>query len=251
MPFTPLIRFGLLLVRPGMLIASAPPFGDNYAPQLTRVGLTALIALLLMPMVAVPDSLPLVSLVLAVVHETAIGLALGLSIRALLTGAEFAGSLSGLQIGFSYGSVVDPQSGVRNNMLASLYGNLALFTFFASNGHHAVMRALVGSYGALPIGGAHVDASLVRAVIDMLGVIFVLGVRLALPLMIVLLVMELALGLISRAAPGINLMVIGMPLRVIIGLMVVATLIPVAPTVVRGFIERALAAGVHAAQAFR
>ncbi len=251
MPFSPLVRFALLLVRPGMLVASAPPLGDAYAPAQIRIGLTAILALLLLPTVAVPESLPLVALTLAIVRELAIGLALGLSIRALIAGAEFAGALTGYQIGFSYGAVVDPQSGVRNNMLAALYGNIALLTFFATNGHHALVRALAGSYASMPIGGGGLDASIVRAVVEMLGVVFVLGVRLAMPLIVVLLVVELAMGLVSRAVPALNLMVVGMPVRIVVGLLIIAAVVPVAPPVISRFVERALTAGLHAARAFR
>ena len=82
------------------------------------------------------------TLAVVVAREAAIGLALGFALRALIAGAEFAGHLSGQQIGFSYGATIDPQSGVRNNMLATLYGMLATLGFLAINGHHAVLRAL-------------------------------------------------------------------------------------------------------------
>lgn len=251
MDFSVLVRFALLLVRPGMLVASAPPFGGTYAPAQVRIGLTAIVALLLMPAVSLPSSLPLVALVMIVVRELAIGLALGMSIRALIAGAEFAGHLSGYQIGFSYGAIVDPQSGVRNNMLAALYGNLALLAFFATNGHHALMRALVGSYAAMPVGAGRLDPSIVRAVTEMLAVVFVLGVRLAMPLIVVLLVVELAMGIIARAVPSLNLLVVGMPLRIVIGLLVIAAVVPIAPSTTMRFVERALTAGARAARAFR
>lgn len=249
--FSPLVRFALLLVRPGMLVMSAPPFGPVYAPAQVRLGLTFLVAFLLLPTIPVPVSMPLVTLAAVVARELAIGLALGLSVRALMAGAELAGHISGFQIGFSYGAIVDPQSGVRNNMLAALYGNLALLTFFAMNGHHAMLRALAGSYTRLPIATGHVDASLVRAVSEMLGIVFVLGIRLAMPLMVVLLVVELAMGLITRAAPSVNIMAVGMPIRIIVGLLMIAAVVGVAPPLVSRFIERAIAAGLHAASAFR
>ncbi|MGE3957520.1 MAG: flagellar biosynthetic protein FliR [Vicinamibacterales bacterium] len=249
--FEPFLRFGLLLVRPGTLVMAAPPFGSPYAPMPVRLGLTLLFTFTLLPVVAIPATVGLIDLVVIVVREMAIGLAIALGIRALMGGAELAGHLSGYQLGFSYGAIVDPQSGVRNSMFAALYSNMALIVFFGINGHHLLLRAMAASYAQLPIGTGHVDGSLVEAVISMLGIIFVLGVRLATPLILVLLVVEVALGLIARAAPGVNLMVVSQPIRILIGLLVIASIIGIAPALFGRYINPALESGLRAALAFR
>ncbi len=249
--FEPLVRFGLLLVRPGMLVAAAPPFGAAFAPMPVRLGVTVMLTLALTPIIAAPVAFGLIDLALVITREMAVGLAIALGIRALIAGAEFAGHLTGYQLGFSYGSIVDPQSGVRNSMFAALYANLALITFFMLNGHHMLLRAMAASYAQIPIGLGRVNGSLVGAVTSMLGIIFVLGVRLAMPLVLVMLVVEIALGLIARAAPGINLMVVSQPLRLIIGMMVVASILAMAPGLVARYITPSLEAGMRAALAFR
>jgi len=249
--FEPLVRFGILLVRPGMLIVASPPFGAAYAPAPVRLGLTILLTLALVPVVTAPVSFGLIDLVLVVVRELAVGFALALGIRALVAGAELAGHLSGYQLGFSYGSLVDPQSGVRNSMFAVLYANLALVTFFGVNGHHALIRAMAASYAQIPIGLGHIDRSLLGAVTGMLGVVFVLGVRLAMPLIVALLVVEVAMGLIARAAPGINLQVVSQPLRILVGLLVIASIISMAPGLIARYITPALELGMRGALAFR
>jgi flagellar biosynthetic protein FliR len=251
MDFGPLAQFGVLLVRPGMLVSSTPTFGGASAPTQVKLGLTVFITIMLMPVVAVPNLGASVALTTIVLREMAIGMALGLSIRALIAGAEFAGSLSGFQVGFSMGSIINPQSGVQNNLLAVLYGNIALLTFFAINGHHTLIRTLAASYAELPIGIGHIDPSIVQSVTSMLGLVFVLGVRLAMPIIVVLLVVELAMGLISRAAPMLNLMTVGMPVRLIVGLLVVAAVVGVAPAVITRFSTTAMDLGVRAAHAFR
>jgi flagellar biosynthesis protein FliR len=96
-----------------------------------------------------------------------------------------------------------------------------------------------------------VDGSIVTAVTDMLAMLFVVGVRLAAPVLIVLLIVEVAIGLISRAAPSLNFMVIGYPVRIIVGLFVVAALIYTVPRVTESMIERALMLGGRTASAFR
>jgi flagellar biosynthesis protein FliR len=249
--FDPIARIGLVLARPSMLVATAPPFGGTYAPMQVRIGIAALLAFVLFPVVEVPAIGSSVGLSVVIARELAIGMAIGFAIRALVGGAELAGYLTGLQIGFSYSAIVDPQSGVRNNLFAILYGNLALVTFFGINGHHALIQAVAASYAMLPIGVGAVDESIAAGATRMLGIVFVLGVRVALPVMIVLLVVELAIGLISRAAPNLNLMALGMPLRVIVGLLVVAAVVPSVPGVIGRFSTTAVELGVSVALAFR
>jgi flagellar biosynthesis protein FliR len=244
-------RFALLMVRPGMLVLIAPGIGGQHIPAPVKVALTALLALGLLPSVTVPRELPELSMALVIAREAAIGLSLAFVLRALIVGAEFAGHLSGQQIGFSYGATIDPQSGVRNNMLAILYGSLATLGFLAINGHHAVLRALSESYAGLPIGAGHLNASIVGAVRDILALVFIVGTRLAAPIVIVLLVVELAVGLISRSSPSLSFMVIGYPIRIIVGLMLLAALIGTVPAVTNSLLDSVLTTGARTAQAFR
>jgi flagellar biosynthesis protein FliR len=249
--FAPIAGFGLLLARPGMLIMTAPAFGGSYAPFHMRVGLTVVLGLLLAPVVPVPAVTTTLGLGLVIARELAIGLAFALGLRALIAGAELGGQLSGIQLMLSYGSVIDPQGGVRNNIIGTLYGNLTLLTIFIINGHHAFLRSLTASYTSLPIGSGGLDASLVRGVTDLLGIVFVLGFRLAAPLIVAMLVVELASGIVSRTAPAINLMAISTPVRLIVGLLVVAGIVGVLPSLITRFATTAAMLGVRTAGSFR
>jgi flagellar biosynthetic protein FliR len=244
-------RFGLLLVRPGMLIALAPALGGAHIPVPAKVGLVVLLAIGLLPSVDVPRDLPDLTLSLVVAREAVIGLSIGFALRALIAAAEFAGHLSGQQIGFSYGATIDPQSGVRNNMLATLYGSLATLGFLAINGHHTALRALAQSYAALPMGAGGMNESLVASVRDILGLVFVVAFRLAAPIIVVLLIVELAVGLISRTSPALGFMVIGYPIRLLVGLVLLAVLVPTIPAVTNALVDTAVMAGAGMARAFR
>jgi flagellar biosynthetic protein FliR len=168
-----------------------------------------------------------------------------------MSGAEFAGHLSAHQIGFSYGATVDPQSGVRNNMLASFYGMLATLGFLAINGHHTMLRALAASYAQLPIGAGHIDGSLVDAVREVLALVFSVAVRLAAPIVAILLVVEMVMGLISRAQPALHIMTIGYPIRIVVGLLVLGLIVGTIPAVTNSLLEAALRIAGHAAASFR
>ena len=247
---TPLMHFVILLVRPAMLMALAPGFGGAYAPARVKVGLTALVAIALTPSVGafpVGDPLPLV---LIMSREMAIGTALALGVRILIAGAEFAGHMAGFQMGLSYGATVDPQSGVRNPLMAVLFGNIAVMTFLMIDGHHAVLRALRQSYTDLPIGAGSVSASLPQSVAQLLGVVFTLGVRLVAPVVLVLFVVEIAMALLARSAPMLNLSSAALPVRVIVGLLVVTVMVPAVASVVAGMASSVLRAAVQLAGAF-
>jgi len=251
MDFGLLVRVGLLFARPGMLIMSAPVFGGHFAPAQVRIGLAFLVTIMLMPVVDVPNVVSITALGLVLARELAIGLAFSLSLRALIAGAELGGHLTGSQLMLSYGSTIDPQGGVRSTVIATLYGNLTLLTFFAVNGHHALLRGLINSYLALPIGMGQVDESLVRGVMQLLGVVFIFGLRLAAPIIVVMMIVELGTALISRAAPAISVQVIGAPIRIIVGLLAVSAVVPLVPGLATRFITVASEIALQVARAFR
>lgn len=244
-------RLGLLLVRPGALVAATPPLGGLYVPAPVKIGLTLLLALILAPTIEVPTGIAPAALAVVVGRELLIGLALAMAVRVLLAGAELAGQLAGFQLGFAYAAIVDPQTGARNNVVASLYANLALFTFLAINAHHVLLRALARSYAALPVGFGHTSASMATTVSAMLGTVFVVGVQLAAPVVVVLLIVELAIGLLTRAAPALNIMVIGFPVRLLAGLLALAAAVSVLPGLVRAAAPALIELATRLAQALK
>jgi flagellar biosynthesis protein FliR len=247
--FAPIARFALLLVRPAMIVTVAPVLGGQYAPPQVKVALAVLLALTLAPSAPVPVGE--VSLTMMVAREMAIGLALGFVVHALIVGVEFAGHLAGHQIGFSYGATMDPVAGVRNSTVSMLYGMVATVTFLGLNGHHAVLRALAASYERLPIGSGHLNASLVDGVRQTLALVFTLGVRLAAPVIFVLIVVEVVVGLISRTAPSLNFMSVGQGIRIIAGLVVMSLVIGAIPGITASLLDSALALGLRTAASFR
>jgi flagellar biosynthetic protein FliR len=248
---TPLFRLGLLLIRPGMLFLTAPAFGSSFAPAPVKIGLTVIIAVSLAPVAAVPPVGTTIALAAVVLHEVAIGLALALAMGVLVAAAELGGQLSGFQMGLSYSAIVDPQSGVRNNLIAALYTNMTLITFFMVNGHHAFLRALRQSYAALPIGGAAVGASMPQAVVHLLGLVFTLGARIGAPVVVVLLATDLGLALVARAAPALNILAVGPSVRAMVGMLVLAIAAPTVIAVMAGATDTALALAVETARALR
>ncbi len=249
--FATMAQLGILLARPGALIAAAPAFGGAFAPPQVRIGLAVMIAILLVPVVPPDAAASTASLGLVIAREIAIGVVMALALRAVLAGAELGGHLTGSQLMLSYGSVVDPQGGVRSNLVANLYGNLALITFLLMNGHHALLRALAASYTAIPIGEGSIGASLGATVVQLLGIVFVLGARLAAPIVVVMLLVEVGTAIMARVAPSLNLLAVAPPIRIAVGLFAVAAMVPLVPAVVRAAASGVGELALRAAGAFR
>ena len=246
-----LAQLAVLLVRPGVVVALAPTFGGLYATSRTKIGLTVMLAVGLLPSVAVPPAINAAELTAFIAREMAIGLALGLTVRALVGGVEFAGHLSGFQMGLMYAGTIDPSSGAKNTVVTSLFNMLAVLTLFAIDGHHTILRALAASYAGLPVGDGAVNASLVTSVRDTLALVFVTAIRLSAPIVIVLLIVEVVIGFISRVTPALSFMVIGYPVRMLLGLFVLGLVVATVPGVVRSLTEPTIRLALQAAGAFR
>lgn len=247
MDLAPVLRFALALVRPSLLVVGTPLFGGSYAPAPVRVAIVIVLAVCMAPGLDLPRTAEPIVLVPLVLREALIGLALALAVRLVVAGAEFGGYLAGFQMGLSYAALVDPQSGVRNNVLAALYGTLAVLVLLLSNGHHDLLRALAASYEALPIGVGEVSTNLADLVSRMFAIVFTLGVRLASPIVITLILVEVGLGAMARVAPTLNLMVTAAPVRLLVGWLALAVTLRVLPDIIVRAFPQALTIGARTA----
>lgn len=248
---TPVARIGLLLLRPGMLVIAAPAFGSGFAPAPVRIGITLMLALTLVPLVTLPETVNPAAITLIAIREVIIGLAIAFSVRIVIAGAELAGHLAGFSLGFSYATLVDPLSGARNSTLTAFYAMTAVLLFLSIDGHHEMLRALATSYQALPVGIGGLSGDLANLVARILGLVFIVGAQLAAPVVLVLVVTEVALGVMARSMPSLNLMVTAAPVRLIVGLMTLAATLPLLPTVIKSAVMPALDLAARVAAVFR
>jgi flagellar biosynthesis protein FliR len=246
-----MVQFGLLLVRPGLMMLTAPFFGAVFAPPQVRVGLTMLLAFILAPLVPLPSVHSAVGLTAILAREGAIGLALGLAIRCLTAVGELAGEMGSYQSGMSAGAMVDPVSGVHNTQIAAIYTNLTIVICFVTNAHHVFLRALVASYQSVPMGMGSVAPGVAGTVAHMLGFVFVFGMRLAAPMLVVLLLVEVVLGLMTKVAPSLNIMVLGAPLRVPVALLLVSITASTLPALITHMVPAATQLALEMARAFK
>ncbi|MDA8224619.1 MAG: flagellar biosynthetic protein FliR [Betaproteobacteria bacterium] len=200
------------------LISSAPVFGQANVPLLSKLGLgivlTLLLAPVLPPMPAIDPSSPAGLLILA--QQVMIGLSLGFIMNLVFMAIDIAGSLAGLTMGLGFASFFDPQTEGQTNAVNQLLALLATLVFLQLNGHLVLISVLADSFRHLPVG-QWPDRSVVWQILEWSKLLFSAGIQLALPVVTALLITNVALGILTRAAPQLNLFGIGFPVTISIG----------------------------------
>ena len=227
----------LALVRASAWLLIAPPFGGRVIPAQVKLGLAAALALTVGPGIA--DQAPpleVAPLLGAVVMQVLAGVALGY-IGVILFGAvQAAGSLIDAFSGFSMAQMLDPSATGMTSVFGRFYQLLATTLLFAINGHIIVVRGFLASFEAASLTSVDLDR-MSELLIGDLGRFFVAAVEIAAPLIAALLLTDLALGLLSRAAPSMNVFILGMPLKMFVTVGLVAVAIPLLPGAVEALLE--------------
>lgn len=238
--------FLLLIIRASGLFLSAPVLGHRAVPAQVKVGLVLLLAVVTMPTVATLPIVPaesLADLAALVVRELMVGLLIGFTFRLLFEAAELAGSLAGYQVGLAIASAFDPSMGEETGPFSRFWMLLATLVFLAINGHHLVIRAFNDSYQVITPGQMQISGTTPELMMQYTGYVLVLAVKIAAPVIVTLILMDVALGTISKVMPTMNIFIVGFPVKIGIGLLVVAMSLPIFSYVLQkstSYFERAV-----------
>lgn len=207
------------LARILALLAAAPPF--NNAGLTTRVRLVLGLALAMAIAPALP-AMPAIepasgSGLLILAQQMIIGFAMGFVLRLVFSAIDLAGMMISTQMGLGFATAYDPQTAAQTPVVAELIGMLALLVFLSIDGHLMVLATLVKSFTLLPVGVWAVSEASWLNIANAGGVIFSSGVMLSLPALVALLITNVALGVLGRVAPQLNLIVIGFPVTILLG----------------------------------
>ncbi|MDC8759318.1 flagellar biosynthetic protein FliR [Janthinobacterium fluminis] len=210
------------------LIAASPLLGNSAVPTSTKISLGVLLAMIIAPTVpALPAAEPLsMAGLLILTQELLVGLAMGFSIRVVFAAVEMAGEISSLTMGLGFATFFDPLTKGRSSAISQFLALLATMMFLAVNAHLVLLAALAESFVSLPISAGPVSGAGFKALADWGGKIFSSGVQISLPIVAALLITNVALGILTRAAPQLNLFGIGFPITLGIGMLVIAMSLP-------------------------
>lgn len=221
--------FFLIFARVSTILVVFPVFGYRGTPPPLKIGLAFLLAVLLLPVVGTPASAGsenLLSYFVALLGEVSAGLLVGFVASLLFMGVYFMGQLVGIQMGFNIVEVIDPQSEAQVSLLGQFHYLLAVLIFLTIDGHHFLIQALGKSFEAIPLLGVDFSRPLALKLIRLTGGVFEAGAKIAAPVLVTLMLTTVALGILARLLPQMNLFAVGFPLQIAVGLATMALGLP-------------------------
>lgn len=218
--------FTFAFVRSFAVVALLPFLGGRSVPFMVKVGMATLLAIMVTPLIH--NSLPPLDrlFVIGIFREVLIGITIGFVVRLIFAGVEMAGQVTGIQMGFGVATVIDPQTNSQLSVFAQLFNIVAALLFFSLNMYLALIMALKESFDIVPPYGFTLSPSLLDGFLILTGSIFTLALKIAAPIMVVILLINIALGIVARTVPQMNVFIIGFPITIAGGLVVFLLALP-------------------------
>lgn len=224
-----LILLGLIFTRFSGLFVLLPVFSSRNIPWAIKAAVLIFLSLAIMPIASLNTSVVVESfpqLIFLMLIEFIIGLSFGMVIILLLSSIYLAGGLLDRNIGFSMVNVISPMDQSSMPVSANLYYMFAMMIFLFTNGHHIMIQALVETIETIPLGQGLLNVFIVMDFTELISQAFVIGIRLSAPFIITIMVANIILGMLSKAMPGMNVFMIGMPFKIFVGLTLFSLIIP-------------------------
>lgn len=225
-------NFMFILLRVGIFFSMLPLYGNKNLPAHFKIGFIIAIALVLTPVVevkATTNDIPIL-----VFRELIFGLALGAIARLVFFAVEIAGQMMSMAMGLSMANVFNPEMG-QSTEIGSLYGMLAMLIFLVMDAHHDLIYVFVKSYEWLPSGHIDINKLVLAKVMASAGGMFVIALKMSAPVVIAMLVVNLVLGFIYKAAPQMNVFFVSYPVYIFVGFLVMLISFPVFVQVLTGY----------------
>ncbi|RLE08039.1 flagellar biosynthetic protein FliR [Candidatus Aerophobetes bacterium] len=222
--------FVLVLARVSGAVMTIPVLGSNLVPRQVKAAISLFLTLLLFPVVArtqvVSLSMEWIGWAVEIARELTVGVVLGYSVRFLFTGIELAGQIIGFQMGLSIANVMGAQSQDQLPIISEFKNLMAVMIFLSLNAHHYFLKGMADSFTLVPLASFSPQLPLIRRLILLTGNIFILSLKIGAPIIVVLLLTEIALGIIARLVPQMNVFIVALPLRIGVGLLMIAFSLP-------------------------
>ena len=230
-----LFIFITIFIRIICFFVTAPLFGRKNTPIIIKIGFSLLLTELLRSIMEksvfneqfIKVQANMYYFVLIIFKETILGLMLGFISYAIFTSIYFAGQLIDTEIGFGMVAEIDPLSNIQTPVSSNLYFIIAMVTFLTFKGHHVLIKTLFESFKSIPPGNAVFKDSLIDNLISIFGSVFIMGFKIAAPITVSILITDISLGIISRAIPQFNVFIVGMPLKIAVGIGIMILSIPI------------------------
>jgi flagellar biosynthetic protein FliR len=218
----------LCFMRVSGFVFAAPVFGSKLVPRMVRLWFSVLLAVAIMPAVSgteLPEFAG-VSYFLLAAREVLLGVLIGFVSTFFIYGVEFAGHVLGLQMGFAASTLFDPFSKIEVSVIGRFQGLLAIVLFLTMEGHHVLLSGFAASYRAVPMAVTGFDPAGAGRLVAATAEIFTVAVRIAIPVLGALFLIEVGIALLAKTVPQMNIFVVGFPVKIAVGLAIMGFSIP-------------------------
>jgi len=222
------LTYVLVLLRVSGLFVFAPVLGSATVPGQVKAAASMVIALALLPVTAphVPAVLTIPYMLVAAAGETVVGLLIGYAANLIFVAVQLGGMQVDQQMGLAIGSVFNPLVETQDSLVGQFYFLFTMFIFLAINGHHILLAALVGSFQSVPIGTIALSGRTLDMVITLFGTVFTVAFAISAPMVLALFLVTVAMGFVARTVPQMNILIVGFPVRIIVGFAVMMFTLP-------------------------
>lgn len=223
--------FVLLFFRVGALFVSSPVFGRTNIPTMAKIGFMGSLTYLFYLIGPAPAAIAYATLLeffFLIFKEVIVGVAMGFVTNVFFTLTYTAGQLIDMQIGFGVVNVYDPQNNIQVPMLGNVLNILFLVVFFLVNGHHRLIYTIFLTLEELPVGGVTLTGDIGLVALEVFANAFMLGVMIALPVIASGFIIEFGFGALMRTVPQLNMFVVGVPIKLVLGFVMITLLLPAA-----------------------
>jgi flagellar biosynthesis protein FliR len=228
-PLEQVQTFLFVLVRTAAVLFSVPFLDSKNVPIMVKAGLAVAVTLLIVPHLpsGPPDLLDRpVHLIMGLAVEVVVGLMIGLIVQLFFTGIQLAGQTIGYQMGFAIANVVDPASSLQIPLLSQFYNLFAMMLFLALDVHVYFIKTLAEMFQHIPLWSFRLDQDLFALIMMLTANAFIMAVKIGAPVMVALLLTNAALGLVARTVPQMQIFVVAMPLKILLGLFFMGISLP-------------------------
>ena len=220
--------FLLVFARISAIFSSAPFFGSRNVPVYVKAAFSLLLTYITVPIIPNPAAVPdaFLPYLVLLVSELLVGLIIGFAASLVFYGVQMAGQLLDMQIGFGIVNIFDPLSGQQMPLIGNFKYILALIVFLTTNSHHLFITALVSSFKLIPPAGIVFSNSVTGIIVDMVSGLFVVAIKICLPVLIAIILTDIALGILARTMPQMNIFIVGIPGKIMVGMFVLTLALP-------------------------
>lgn len=236
-----MMSFLLIFVRMTGIFVIAPIFGRKNMPTYFKIGFAFMLSLILVNTGKFSVSISynnIYSYALLIIQEFTVGVILGYVAYLIFSAIYFAGQIIDVQIGFGMVNVIDPMNSTQIPVTANFYYIFAMLIFLLMNGQHMLIKAVYDSYNAIPPGTLGFDSSaLLENITRLVKNMMIMGLKISAPIIAAVLVADVALGIIVKTIPQINVFVAGLPIKILVGLIIMLLMIPLFVVIIEAMIN--------------